>query len=132
PDHPQRRGGRLPSRTRTNRRLRSRPPRRDPKPAARSASARSRARLPGLARRPRQRWKSLMQGHIRKRVHTTKDGTQTVNWYVVIDLPRDANGKRRQKWHGGFHTRKEAEAARAKIVHEFNTGTYVEPTATTL
>ena len=73
-----------------------------------------------------------MQGHIRKRVHTTKDGTQTVNWYVVIDLPRDANGKRRQKWHGGFHTRKEAEAARAKIVYEFNTGIYVEPTATTL
>lgn len=73
-----------------------------------------------------------MQGHIRKRVHTTKDGTQTVNWYVVIDLPRDANGKRRQRWHGGFHTRKEAEAARAKIVYEFNTGIYVEPTATTL
>lgn len=73
-----------------------------------------------------------MQGHIRKRVHTTKDGRQTVNWYVIIDLPRDSDGKRRQKWHGGFRTRKEAEAARAKIVHEFNSGTYVEPTSMTL
>ena len=73
-----------------------------------------------------------MQGHIRKRVHTNKDGRQTINWYVVIDLPREADGKRRQKWHGRFRTRREAEAARAKIVHEFNTGTYVEPNAITL
>ncbi len=73
-----------------------------------------------------------MQGHIRKRVHTTKDGRKTVNWYVVIDLPRDAERNRRQKWHGGFPTRKEAEAARAKVVHEFNTGAYVEPNALTL
>ena len=73
-----------------------------------------------------------MQGHIRKRIHTTADGRQTVNWYVVIDLPRDIDGKRHQKWHGGFRTRREAEAARAKIVHEFNTSTYVEPSTTTL
>lgn len=73
-----------------------------------------------------------MQGHIRKRVHTTKSGTQSVKWYVIIDLPRDAAGKRRQKWHGGFATRKEAEAARARLVHEFNSGTYVEPTTMTL
>jgi hypothetical protein len=72
-----------------------------------------------------------MQGHIRKRVHRTKSGRQTVTWYVVIDLPRNADGKRRQKWHGGFRTRREAEAERAKIVHEFNTGTYVEPSSTT-
>jgi len=73
-----------------------------------------------------------MRGHIRKRFHTTKDGRQTVNWYVVVDLPRDETGKRRQKWHGGFDTRKEAEAARAKIVHEVNLGTYVEPSSATL
>ena len=41
-----------------------------------------------------------MQGHIRKRTHKTKDGRVTVNWYVVIELPRDADGKRRQKWYG--------------------------------
>ncbi len=73
-----------------------------------------------------------MQGHIRKRIHTTKDGRHTTTWYVVIDLSRDADGKRPQKWDGGFRTRKEAEAARSKIVHEFNTGTYVEPSAVTL
>lgn len=73
-----------------------------------------------------------MQGHIRKRVHTSKNGRKTTNWYVVIDLPRDAEGKRRQKWHGSYRTRREAEAAQAKIVHEFNTGTYVEPNSITL
>ncbi len=73
-----------------------------------------------------------MQGHIRKRVHTTKSGRQTTNWYVVIELPRTAEGKRRQKWHGGFSTRREAEAARAKLVNEFNNGTYAEPSTVTL
>lgn len=72
-----------------------------------------------------------MQGHIRKRTHTTKDGRQTVNWYVVVDAGRSPTGQRRQKWHGGFPTRKEAEAARARIIHETNTGTYIEPTKTT-
>jgi hypothetical protein len=73
-----------------------------------------------------------MQGHIRKRVHTTKSGRQTVTWYIVIDVARDADGRRRQKWHGSFGTRREAEAARARIVHELNTGIYIEPSATTL
>ncbi len=69
-----------------------------------------------------------MQGHIRKRTHTTKTGKQTVNWYVVVDLGRNANGKRRQKWHGGFRTRKEAEFARANIVGDLHDGTYTAPT----
>ena len=73
-----------------------------------------------------------MQGHIRKRTHRTKDGRTTVNWYVVIELERDADGKRRQKWYGSYRTRKEAEAARIEILHEINTGTFVEPTKTTL
>lgn len=55
-----------------------------------------------------------MQGHIHRRVHTTVEGKETVNWYVIIDLPRNPNGKRRQKWHGGFRTRREAEAAPGK------------------
>lgn len=73
-----------------------------------------------------------MQGHIRKRIHTTKDGSQTVNWYVVVDLGRDQAGKRRQKWHGAFRTRKQAEVARAKIVGELHAGTYSEPSRLTL
>lgn len=70
-----------------------------------------------------------MQGHIRKRVHTTTSGRQTVRWYVVVDVPRGADAARRQKWHGGFGTRREAEAARAKIVHDLYQGLYVEPAA---
>ena len=67
-----------------------------------------------------------MQGHVRKRTHKTKDGRVTVNWYVVIELPRDAEGKRRQKWYGSYRTRKEAEAARIEILHQINTGTWIE------
>jgi len=73
-----------------------------------------------------------MQGHIRKRIHITKTGKETVNWYVVVDLGRDAGGKRRQKWHGGFRTRKQAEVARTKIVGDLHDGTYTEPTKVTL
>jgi len=73
-----------------------------------------------------------MQGHIRKRTHTTKAGRQTINWYVVVDNGRDETGKRRQKWHGSFRTRKEAEVARAKIVGDLHAGTYTEPTRITL
>lgn len=73
-----------------------------------------------------------MQGHIHKRVHALAHGRTTTTWYVVIELGRDEAGKRRQKWHGGFRTRKEAEAARAKIVADFNGGSYVPPTGVTL
>jgi integrase len=73
-----------------------------------------------------------MQRHIHKRVHETADGREKATWYVVINLGRDANGRRSQKWHGGFRTRKEADAARAKLVNEINTGVYAEPTKTTL
>lgn len=73
-----------------------------------------------------------MQGHIHKRVHTMADGRTTTTWYVVVDKGRDRNGRRRQKWHGGFRTRKEAEATRAKIVTEINSGTYVSPSGLTL
>jgi integrase len=73
-----------------------------------------------------------MQGHIHKRVHKTSDGRQTVNWYVVLDLGRGTDGKRRQKWHGGFRTRKDAEVAPSKLITSLNAGTYVEATSMTL
>ena len=72
-----------------------------------------------------------MQGHIRKRTYTTSSGKETINWYVVVDLGRDADNKRRQKWHGGFRTRKQAEVARTKIVGDLHAGTYTEPTKLT-
>ena len=68
-----------------------------------------------------------MQGHIHKRVKTCKNGRVSTLWYVVVDLPRRADGKRRQKWHGGYRTKKAAEAIRARLIHELSTGFYVEP-----
>jgi len=68
-----------------------------------------------------------MQGHIHKRERICKNGRKSTLWYVVVDLPRGAEGERRQKWHGGFQTKKAAEAVRARLVHELTTGFYVEP-----
>ena len=68
-----------------------------------------------------------MQGHIHKCIHTTRNGKQTTRWYVVVDVGSDADGRRRQKWHGGFRTRREAEIARAKLVDDLHRGSYVMP-----
>jgi integrase len=73
-----------------------------------------------------------MQGHIHKRVRATKDGRQISTWYAVVEMNRGPDGRRRQKWHGGFRTRKEAEAAKAKLVSELHAGVYVEPAKMTL
>ncbi len=72
-----------------------------------------------------------MQGHIARRESKDRSGKKKTLWYVVVDVGRDAKGKRRQKWHGSYRTRREAEAARAKIVTDLNTGTYTEPTRVT-
>lgn len=73
-----------------------------------------------------------MQGHIHKRSHTSKNGKLTTRWYVVFDVGRSASGKRKQKWHGGFNTRKEAEVARAKLIVDVHDGAYIEPTKLTV
>jgi integrase len=70
-----------------------------------------------------------MQGHIHKREKTCKNGRKSTLWYVVVELPRGANGERRQKWHGGFQTKKAAEAVRARLVHQLTTGFNVEPSS---
>lgn len=65
-----------------------------------------------------------MRGHVRKRGAT---------WAVVVELPRDPETqRRRQKWHSGFKTRKDAERALAEIVSSLDQGTYVLPTKLTL
>ena len=60
-----------------------------------------------------------MKGHIRKRGKTS--------WAIVLDLGRDADGKRRQKWHSVRGSYRDAERELARLVHEMNTGAYVEP-----
>lgn len=73
-----------------------------------------------------------MQGHIHKRVRIDRHGKEAVRWYVVLDLGYGDDGRRRQKWHGGFRTRREAEATRAQLVTDLNTGSYVMPGRMTL
>ena len=73
-----------------------------------------------------------MQGHIHKRVHTCKNGRQTIRWYVVVDVEPGLDGRRRQKWHGGFRTRREAEVVRARLVNELHNHRYVMPARLTL
>ena len=54
-------------------------------------------------------------------------------WYVKIELdPDQGTGKRRQKWHSGFNTKREAERARVDLLSKFDRGEYVEPTHQTV
>jgi hypothetical protein len=79
-----------------------------------------------------RRWSGIVvKGHVAQRRWKTKAGTKT-GWYVVIDIGRDLDGERRQKWHGSSATRAEAETHRVALVAELEAGTYVEPSALTL
>ena len=40
-----------------------------------------------------------MRGHIRKRGN---------KWVVVVDVGYDQNGRRKQRWHSGFDTKRDA------------------------
>jgi integrase len=65
-----------------------------------------------------------VRGHIRKRGGA---------WSVVVDTGRDpGSGRRRQKWHSGFRTRKDAQRALADILSRLDRGTYVEPSRQTV
>ncbi|MCL6443602.1 MAG: site-specific integrase [Alicyclobacillus sp.] len=56
--------------------------------------------------------------------HVTKKGNR---WYIVLDLGRDENGKRLQKWFSGYKTKREAERGLAEKLQEVQSGTYMEP-----
>ncbi len=64
-----------------------------------------------------------MRGHIRKRGST---------WAVVVDIGRDEQGRRRQKWHSGFRTKREASEALTEILGQLSTGQYVAPSKLTV
>src|SRR5437762_1104424 len=59
-----------------------------------------------------------MRGHIRRRGKT---------WSIVLDAGQDEDGKRRQKWYSGFKTEKEASKKLTELLHQQDTGTYLEP-----
>jgi len=73
-----------------------------------------------------------VRGHIHRRASRDRAGHDKVLWYVVIDVGRGADGRRRQRWHGSYPSRHAAEAARAEIINRWYQGTYVEPSSTTL
>ncbi len=55
------------------------------------------------------------------------------SWSVVVELPPDPEtGKRRQRWHSGYRTRKEAERARIELLSIVDSGTYVDHNRETL
>ena len=64
-----------------------------------------------------------MRGHIRKRGGT---------WAVVVDIGRDQNGRRQQKWHSGFRTKREASEALTEILGQLSTSQYVSPSKLTV
>jgi len=64
-----------------------------------------------------------MRGHIRKRGKS---------WAVVVDVGRDESGQRRQRWQGGFTTKKEATEALTDILGRVQQGAYVEPSKQTV
>jgi integrase len=50
----------------------------------------------------------------------------------VLDVGRDEDGKRKQKWLSGFKTKREAQAALAGHLTDLQKGVYVEPTRETV
>jgi hypothetical protein len=64
-------------------------------------------------------WSVVAMGHVAKRRWKTKPGME-MGWYVVLDIGRDLDRKRRQKWHDGCAARAEAEAHRVPLVAELD------------
>lgn len=64
-----------------------------------------------------------MRGHIRKRGST---------WSVVVDVGRDESGRRRQKWHSGYRTKREANEALTEILGQLSSRQYVAPSKLTV
>lgn len=84
-----------------------------------------------------------MRGHVRRRCDCPMvDGAKgkkkvcvpgcSAPYVVVIDLGRDVDtNKRRQKWHSGYRTKRDAEHALTELLGRLDTGSYVAPTRQT-
>ena len=66
-----------------------------------------------------------MKGHVRER--------GAGNWYAVIDLHDPVTGKRKRKWHSlEAKGKREAQIECARLISELSSGTYMEPSKTTM
>jgi integrase len=54
------------------------------------------------------------------------------SWSVVVELEREATGKRRREWHSGYRTKREAEEARIEILGRLQRGEHVAASRLTL
>lgn len=53
-------------------------------------------------------------------------------YYVATNHRDAATGRRRQRWHGGYRTRREAQRRLNEVLHELDVGTFVEPATRTV
>jgi integrase len=66
-----------------------------------------------------------MKGFLKKRSNDS--------WSIVLYLGHDPQtGKKRQKWHTVHGNKRKAESELTRLLHEMDTGTYVEPTKLTV
>jgi integrase len=63
-----------------------------------------------------------VRGHVRQRGR---------RWAIVYDEGVGEDGRRVQRWRGGFEKKADAEAALAKVLDGIASGTYLEPTKVT-
>ncbi len=73
-----------------------------------------------------------MRGHVHKRQWKGRGGNTQTLWYAVVDVGTGDDGKRKQKWHGGFKTRREAELALTEVIQSLDKQTYISPQRMTL
>jgi integrase len=73
-----------------------------------------------------------LRGHIHKRQWKGRGGKVQTLWYAVVDVGTNDSGKRKQNWHGGFKTRREAEQTLTEIVQSLDKQNYVPPQRLTL
>jgi len=59
-----------------------------------------------------------MKGHVRRR---------GAGYVYVVELDRDTDGKRRQRWRSGFRTKREAESALTDALAALKAGEDVAP-----
>ncbi|HYE09860.1 MAG TPA: site-specific integrase, partial [Patescibacteria group bacterium] len=59
----------------------------------------------------------------------TKKGS---TYSIIVELGRDENGKRKQKWFNGFKTKKQAQTELNKILSQIDNNTFVNPDKLTL
>lgn len=64
-----------------------------------------------------------MKGTIKKRGST---------YTIIIDIGKGSDGKRKQKWYGGYKRKKDAEKDLVKLLHQLETNSYINPDKITL